>query len=276
MYKTEFFEKQFKSARSGRATKIVLAPTFLVYAFFAIGVLLQVPASYIIDKFSFTLGMLFSQVVTLLLPVLVAIRFFGLTGARVVPFKKVTVRAMVTAAVIMLSLAVISEYLIFLTEWLLPIPYSLAEAYQKLMSVDGIGSVFLKFSFLCIIPAFCEELFFRGFCQTSLVRHYGRKLGIVIVAAMFAAAHLNPWYAHLYFLLGIILGWLFATSGSLWIPIICHFVNNLWTFTTYVSGYHLPIDYCRSWKNIPIVVVAIFILVFSIRLWSKSVKKEKE
>lgn len=270
MHKSEYNIKSYSSARSGRVKKVILAPPFLIYAVFGISILLQIPAGYIMRHFSFTIGMLLNQIVILLISVLIVIRFFGLTGKEVVPFKKIRIWQAVLAAVMMCSLAILSDYMIFVTERVLPISKPLAEIYKDLMHVDGVGSYIHKFLLLCIVPSFCEEVFFRGFCQTGLGRHYGRIWGILIVAAMFSVAHLSPFYIHIYFALGIFLGWIFATSGSLWIPIICHVINNFWTFTSYTTGWILPRDGTFGWGDGVIVTISAAVFIVAVYIWRKA------
>lgn len=241
MIKTDYNVELFRSARAKRVEKIILAPPFLIFAMFAISIAIQIPAGLITRHFSFVLGMLINQVLALLLPALVVIRIFGLSVKQILPFKKVSGVKIATASVMIIGMAVLTDYLIFFTEKILPISQTLSETYEKYMNVTGVFSYLYLFAFLCIIPGFCEEIFFRGFCQTGLVKHYGVKWGIVITALIFAVAHLNPFYLHLYFLLGLVISWLFQSSKTLWIPIICHVVNNWWTFTLYSLGVKLPL-----------------------------------
>lgn len=269
MQKTEYNIKLFSSARSGRVKKVVLAPPILIYALFAVGILFQIPVGYILTNISLTLGILINQIGILLIPVLIAIRIFELTVDKVLPFKKVNYSQIIIAVVMMCSLAVLTDYLIFVTELIVPVSSPLAETYKKIMHISGAGSFIHKFVILCIIPSFCEEMFFRGFCQTGLDRHYGRVGGIFIVAAMFAVAHLSPWYLHIYFILGIFLSWLFITSGTLWIPIICHMVNNLWTFVMYNIGWTLPARGRFGLVDLPIIFIALVILAVMIVLWRR-------
>lgn len=249
-----------------------MAPPLLIYALFSISIILQIPAGYVIHHISFTLGMLLNQIGTLLLPVVIVIRFFGLTAGEILPFRKVDSVHIVLSIIMILSLAVITDYLVYVTEWALPVGRSLDEAYEEMMKVTGVGSYIHKFLILCILPSVCEEMFFRGFCQTGLSRYYGKVAGIFITAAIFAVAHLSPWYTHLYFILGILLSWLFATTGSLWIPIICHIVNNTWTFTTHVVGWSIPLKDELVWWNLPIIVLALSVLAISIYFWQKKSK----
>lgn len=255
----------YSSARSGRVTRIVLAPPLLILAVFGVGILLQIPIGYLIYNFSFSLGMILNQLGTLLIPALLIIKFFGLTGSYVIPFRKVRFVDVMIAIMMMSALAVITDYLLYVTEFFLPVPTKLNQIYSKLMEVKGFGAFVYKFGFLCILPSFCEEIYFRGFCLTGLSKHYGNVLGVIITALMFAAAHLSPWYFHIYFILGLILGWLFISSSSLWIPIICHMVNNSWTFTAHTIGLHLPTK--EIGIDVVILSIAIIILSISVYLW---------
>lgn len=258
-------EKSYSSARSGRALRSVIAPPLLVFAVFGVSILLQIPAGYILHKYSFTVGMLLNQIVTLLIPVIFAVRFFDLTTASILQFKKVNWMQVVCAALMICSLAIITDYLVFATESVLPVGEGLDEKYRELMHVTGLGSFVYKFAFLCIMPAFCEEIYFRGFCQTGLANSYGMWAGIFMTAGLFSVAHLSPYYIHLFFFLGVILSWLFATSGSLWIPIICHFVNNTWTFVTHALGFKLPL--AGMLPNIAIVFTSALIFILTVCGW---------
>jgi len=76
---------------------------------------------------------------------------------------------------------------------------------------------------MSIASGFCEEIFFRGLLQP--------KLGIIIASIAFGLLHLpglKYWfYAVWAAVSGAILGLLFIYSGSLWVPITAHAVNNI-------------------------------------------------
>lgn len=78
---------------------------------------------------------------------------------------------------------------------------------------------------LAIVPAFCEELLFRGLILDRLSR-FGRAKAIFISALLFGLMHQNPGQIFYTFILGLILGYMFFESGSIWGGIILHFVNN--------------------------------------------------
>jgi len=72
-----------------------------------------------------------------------------------------------------------------------------------------------------------EELLFRGVVQrilTEMTRNH--HWGIWLSAALFSALHLQFFGFIPRLLLGAIFGYLLVWSGSLWLPILAHFVNN--------------------------------------------------
>jgi membrane protease YdiL (CAAX protease family) len=81
---------------------------------------------------------------------------------------------------------------------------------------------------ICIAPAIIEEIFFRGCLQQILLRWMKTTpwLAILIVAIVFSAFHgqLIGFFPRLF--LGLLLGWTYYYSGSLWLPILMHFMNN--------------------------------------------------
>ena len=92
------------------------------------------------------------------------------------------------------------------------------------------GTVFVLF--IALVPAFVEELFFRGYLQRRLLARWSPAAAIPVVAILFAAFHGTPVWALSVLPLGLALGILAWRTGSLWPGIVCHaFVNgsiNLW------------------------------------------------
>lgn len=101
------------------------------------------------------------------------------------------------------------------------------------MLVDSdstLGSALIAVSAILVAPIL-EEAVFRGIVQSVMVEVAGeaRRWGVVFVAAfVFAMIHANTatwenWQALPgLFVLGLVLGWLYERSGSLWPGIILH------------------------------------------------------
>lgn len=96
-------------------------------------------------------------------------------------------------------------------------------------SIQGARGLPLLAAALCIglLPAIGEELLCRGFLQRSLLPRTGAAAAIAISALAFGALHLEPVHASFAVLLGVYLGVAGYWSGSVWTPIVCHAVNNL-------------------------------------------------
>lgn len=85
------------------------------------------------------------------------------------------------------------------------------------------------------VPAVCEETFFRGVMQVSLLAYFKPRTAIGISAFFFAAYHVNPWYFLFYFALGLYFGWVFFKTRHLGLSMLAHFINNV----VAVSLFHL-------------------------------------
>lgn len=80
---------------------------------------------------------------------------------------------------------------------------------------------------IAVLPALGEELFFRGILQRIFSEWSGGKhTGVWATAILFSAMHMQFYGFVPRMLLGVMLGYLFSWSGSLWLPIIAHFINN--------------------------------------------------
>ena len=84
------------------------------------------------------------------------------------------------------------------------------------------------------VAAISEELFFRGFMFSGL-RSLGASLWIAaaISSAIWASLHLGAGNLGVVAILaafGLVLAWLYERSGSLWVPIAAHALNNTVAF----------------------------------------------
>ena len=100
----------------------------------------------------------------------------------------------------------------------------LTDAFLSMKSYKDLAINLVMFGFL---PALGEELFFRGALFSIIKDWTGKKhLTIFITAFLFSAIHLQFYGFLPRFLLGMGFGYLFIFTGSLWAPILAHFLNN--------------------------------------------------
>ncbi len=83
---------------------------------------------------------------------------------------------------------------------------------------------------IAFLPAICEELFFRGWMLAAFAgeRPSRRRAvtAVLLQAAAFAAFHLLPERMPQTFLLGVVLGWMTLTTGSLVPAVLAHLAHN--------------------------------------------------
>lgn len=115
-------------------------------------------------------------------------------------------------------------------EWARNLEERLGEATEYITKFDSFGQFFLAFVVVAILPAFGEEIVFRGMIQNDLNRAFNNQhLAIWVSAILFSAIHLQFFGFFPRLLLGALFGYLYFWSGSLWLAILAHFVNNGFT-----------------------------------------------
>ena len=98
---------------------------------------------------------------------------------------------------------------------------------QKFLKMDNIGDLLINLILVAVIPALGEELLFRGVLQKQLSKWTGNiHWGIFISAALFSALHMQFFGFFPRLFLGMLFGYLLVWTGSLWVPVFAHLVNN--------------------------------------------------
>jgi membrane protease YdiL (CAAX protease family) len=109
--------------------------------------------------------------------------------------------------------------------------------FEAMVSSEGLALLFG-----CIIAPFLEEMLFRGIILRSFLRQYSKTASILGSAALFGIAHLNVYQLVTAFAVGIVAGWLYERTRSLWPCILLHASYNAFViysyelFTTTSSG----------------------------------------
>lgn len=122
---------------------------------------------------------------------------------------------------------------------------------------------------VALLAAVGEELIFRGIL-VRLFREWTNNihLAVIIPALLFSALHLQFYGFFARFALGLILGYLFIWSGSLWVPIAVHFLNNaMAVIVSFLDNRGListDLDSFGSSDNIIIITGSFLLTVFSL------------
>lgn len=217
-------------------------------------------------------GLLKTQLLIILLPVLVTIRIFKQKPLEVLRLKLPRLKVILPVPFIALSATVLVSMVAQLINLIYPFPQEYMEQLGGLFKMDT--RPWVLFLVVALTPGICEEVLFRGFLFRFFERYGGTK-AIIISAALFAVFHLDPFRLLPVFLLGLLLGYLTYRSRSLISSMLSHTINNALAIflVTYSSKPWLkPLMYgedeIRYWLAIP----ALLVLVASLR-WFHSVTK---
>ena len=124
---------------------------------------------------------------------------------------------------------------------------ALSRFYKMLMEVmDRVvgGPFWSSFLLVAIFAPIFEEWLCRGMVLRGLLTKLKPGWAIVVSALFFALIHMNPWQALNAFIIGVVMGYVYYKSGSLWLTMLIHFVNN---GTSVVLSQFSSIDECSYW-----------------------------
>jgi membrane protease YdiL (CAAX protease family) len=88
----------------------------------------------------------------------------------------------------------------------------------------------------CFYAPIVEEVVFRGIILGGLLKKYSPKMALPISAFLFAFAHLNLQQGLNAFLLGLLLGYIYYKTKSIYLTIFGHFTNNVLALLVYVPS----------------------------------------
>lgn len=119
------------------------------------------------------------------------------------------------------------EWLSDLERWMKNAEDNAARLTEAFLNVKTTGGLLFNLFMIALLPAVGEEFLFRGVIQKIFIQMTkNHHLGIWISAILFSALHLQFYGFIPRMLLGVLFGYLLIWSGSMWLPILAHFLNN--------------------------------------------------
>ena len=141
-------------------------------------------------------------------------------------------------ALVVIALMVITFFPLngLIAEWnrALPLPDSLVQyeaqieaTIKRFLQMPTIGDLIVNLIVIALVAAVAEEVLFRGLIQKMILeKTQNHHLAIWISAIVFSGIHFqfSGFFPRLF--LGVLFGYVFYWSKSLWYPIIAHFLHN--------------------------------------------------
>jgi uncharacterized protein len=177
------------------------------------------------------------QVVFLFFPTLLLTRLVTFKLKEFLKLKRPKLTQSILVIIGILSLQqILQVYMVFQDKIPLPesiqsyveqIKHGMEEAYKLLAGSSNLNEMLFVILVVAFVPAFAEEVLFRGLVQGGLSKRLSIKKSVIITGIVFGAFHLNPFSFIPLSALGIYLGFMTAKSGSIYTSITAHFFNNL-------------------------------------------------
>ena len=162
------------------------------------------------------------------------------------------------------------ESLRSIEDWMINTEKAAEVATNTLLNTDSWGGFVMNIIIIAIMAGIGEELMFRGVIQKILIGWTKNiHLGILYTAIIFSAIHFQFYGFVPRMILGMVLGYLYIWSKSLWVPVIAHAINNALTVTftpnTFNKGNELVKIVSNNQNSIGYIVAGIF--VFTVCMW---------
>ncbi|MGN1419247.1 MAG: lysostaphin resistance A-like protein [Acutalibacteraceae bacterium] len=142
----------------------------------------------------------------------------------------------------------------------------------EMANPTGVSGFILSVLRVCIIAALTEEIALRG-CAMQPLRKYGEGFAVAMSACAFGLMHCNLIQAPFALIVGLGLGYITVTTGSLWPAIFIHALNN---FVSDIFSYLLDSNVNQNTVNLLYNFIVYFLLIAGLVSLLFYVRKAKE
>lgn len=132
--------------------------------------------------------------------------------------------------------------------------------YEDFVPPLETAAVVLLFIKTAVVPAFIEEFAVRGFLLQSM-RKLGDGFAIVMSSLIFSLLHANAVQIPFAFMAGLVLGYVFCKTNSIWVSIAVHFLNNAFSCVETVIFAALPEASANNIDKILTIIIAVTALI---------------
>jgi len=138
-------------------------------------------------------------------------------------FNDVSSNLWIAITVFMCGFIILSSEINNVLVYFLPMPKFFEKTFETMLDSNYI---FISVLSVAIVPAFFEEMLFRGVILNGFKDNYSHKKAIIASSLLFGIVHLNPWQFVTASLFGIASAWVCLRIKSLTLSIYMHLLNN--------------------------------------------------
>ena len=104
---------------------------------------------------------------------------------------------------------------------------SATQLTEKMLNISNFEGLIINLIMIAGLAALGEELLFRSLLQPFLIKICkNAHIGIFLASAIFSFIHFEFYGFLPRLVLGLLLGYMFFYSRSIWVPMLMHFTNN--------------------------------------------------
>lgn len=128
---------------------------------------------------------------------------------------------------ILIKLSQIYPFIFKMKEFVDKIDKLVEESYSSILASHSVPEGLMIIIVVAVVPALCEETFFRGFVQKGFEFKLKPFTSALITAIFFGLYHFHPYQIVPLTALGLYFGYAVYLSDSIFTSIFLHFLNNL-------------------------------------------------
>ncbi|HSI32265.1 MAG: lysostaphin resistance A-like protein [Phycisphaerae bacterium] len=145
---------------------------------------------------------------------------------------------------------------------LIPLPEGgTLKAFEEMMAGARGWVLVAQIAFIGLIGPLGEELLFRGYIQTRLVTRLGPAWAIAITSLFFGILHMDVVQSTYAAILGVFLGYIAYTSGSIWPAFYGHAANNTASVLFTAFGVESPHELTLAAISAGVLLVCVLVIV---------------
>lgn len=248
---------------------------------YAVGLVLLIYVGSLVQlKFKMA-GLAITQVMIICLPFLFAY-YIKTDFKKTFSLQKVNLKQILGGILIWMGGFVLINLITQITLYLFPQNMEVAEALTDAIIIKD--NLVLNLAIVALMPAICEEIFFRGFIFTSFKVKSSSKIAIITSGILFGFMHMDFLRIIPTSILGIIFAYTVYKSESIFIAMILHFINN--SIAVLVSHYpnselvkmssFIELDFknLNIGKFIILICISTVFIIIGMRLFKNKSAKE--
>ena len=173
-------------------------------------------------------GMVLAEWLLLFLPALVFVRWSGGDLRTSLSLRRPSVAGVAGGLLLVVGATPVGWLLAWLQTLVFPVPWEMLEGMERMLAADSPGPLLWLLVAVAVTPAVCEEIVFRG-VLLGATRHLAPWRFLLLNGLVFGAFHLSleTWIRFLPTAwVGIVIAWAVWRTGSLFIGMLMHLVNN--------------------------------------------------